>query len=252
MIIESFEIENWSCIRHVSVADLPSTGVIVLHGSNGTGKSSIIEALRACLFDFATSSKDSDLVKRFTRNCPDAPTITVNFRSGNELWQIKKHYKRSGECWLKRQVPGGDWKLETSTPSEVHDRTNSLVGGNDSKLGLQQLLWLTQAEFHLPKPKKLDQTVHSRLRDVLGVLQTKLDDAFVSKVKKRWSEWFAAQQKPGEQPKVKSTCTLTTNRDRLNELKAEQDKQDARFRDCEGKARRLEELEIEARAIESH
>ena len=47
MILEGFEIENWSCLKHVSVSSLPPTGVVVVHGPNGTGKSSIIAALRA-------------------------------------------------------------------------------------------------------------------------------------------------------------------------------------------------------------
>ncbi len=46
MILEGFTIENWSCIKHLTVSDLPQTGVVVLHGPNGTGKSSILEALR--------------------------------------------------------------------------------------------------------------------------------------------------------------------------------------------------------------
>ena len=42
MILEGFEIENWQCIKKVSVTDLPATGVIVLHGPNRRGKSSIV------------------------------------------------------------------------------------------------------------------------------------------------------------------------------------------------------------------
>jgi predicted ATPase len=41
MILESFEIENWSCIARLAVKDLPATGVVVLYGPNRTGKSSI-------------------------------------------------------------------------------------------------------------------------------------------------------------------------------------------------------------------
>lgn len=46
MIIEGFEVENWTCIKKLAVSGLPSTGVIVLHGPNRRGKSSLVKALR--------------------------------------------------------------------------------------------------------------------------------------------------------------------------------------------------------------
>ena len=56
MIIEGFEIENWTCIKKLAVCDLPPTGVIVLHGPNRTGKSSLVQALRACLMDYSSTT----------------------------------------------------------------------------------------------------------------------------------------------------------------------------------------------------
>ena len=56
MILEGFEIENWSCIKKVSVSGLPPTGVIVIHGPNRRGKSSIVQALRACLMDYSSTT----------------------------------------------------------------------------------------------------------------------------------------------------------------------------------------------------
>ena len=56
MIIEGFEIENWTCIKKLTVTGLPATGVIVLHGPNRRGKSSLVQALRACLMDYSSTS----------------------------------------------------------------------------------------------------------------------------------------------------------------------------------------------------
>ena len=56
MIIEGFEIENWTCIKKLTVSGLPATGVIVLHGPNRRGKSSLVQALRACLMDYSSTS----------------------------------------------------------------------------------------------------------------------------------------------------------------------------------------------------
>jgi predicted ATP-dependent endonuclease of OLD family len=81
MILESFEIENWSCIARLAVNDLPATGVVVLHGPNRTGKSSIIAALRACLMDFPANSSKKDLKRWFCRNTDLKPRVSVAFRS---------------------------------------------------------------------------------------------------------------------------------------------------------------------------
>ena len=69
MILEQFEIENWSCIRRAAVMDLPAAGVVVLHGPNRTGKSSVVAALRATLFDFQPTSTKAEL-KRFSPTGP--------------------------------------------------------------------------------------------------------------------------------------------------------------------------------------
>jgi len=49
MILEGFEIENWSCIKKVSVTSLPPTGVIVLHGPNRS--KAVFLSLRGCTLE---------------------------------------------------------------------------------------------------------------------------------------------------------------------------------------------------------
>ena len=207
MILEGFEIENWSCIKHVSVSDLPPTGTIVFHGPNGTGKSSIIEALRACLMDFPSGSASKELRRWFPKNGGEKPRVSVTFNARGSSWRIAKQFGTK-ESKLESRTAAGTWKLEKSTASDAHQEMRRLLGDRDSHSGLHQLLWLTQAEFHLPDPKKFDPDVQSQLRAVLGVLQTPLDDRFHARVKEGWSRWFGARSKPGEKPKLKKDCPL--------------------------------------------
>ena len=218
MILEGFEIQNWSCIKRVCIGNLPPTGVIVLHGPNGTGKSSIIEALRACLMDNKSTSRAID--RGFPKNSTEKPRVSVTFRADGTSWRITKQFG-SKESKLESRTAAGQWKLETADPSEAHDRARQLAGGSDSTLGLHQLLWLTQAEFRLPEPKKFAGDVQSRLRAVLGVLQTPLDDCFLGRVKEGWSRWFGARSKPGEMPKLKKGCPLDKALTALQQHKAE-------------------------------
>jgi hypothetical protein len=227
MIIEGFEIDHWSCLKRIAVDDLPSTGVIVLHGPNGTGKSSIVAALRACLLDYPSTSASKELKRWFPKDSTEKPRVSVTFRVGGTCWRITKQFGTKVSK-LERRTAAGAWSLEKSTAADAHEQTRALVGGKSSQAGLQQLLWLTQAEFHLPNPKDFDADVQSQLRGVLGVLQTPLDDRFLRRVKDEWCRWFGIRNKPGEKPKLKKDCSLDRalaelkrQRDKLAEIEAE-------------------------------
>jgi hypothetical protein len=246
MILEGFEIANWSCIKHVAVDALPATGVTVLHGPNGTGKSSIIEALRACLMDNKSTSKA--LGRGLPKNTSEKPRVSVTFRAAGTSWRITKQFN-SRECKLERRTPAGEWKMETADGSEAHDRTRQLTGANNSSLGLYQLLWLTQAEIRLPDAKSFDCDVQSRLRGVLGVLQTPLDDRFRARVTEGWARWFGGHSTPGEKPKLKKGCPLEKALALLEQHRAELDEVERQFRTYENFVERSTSLEVLSRKL---
>jgi hypothetical protein len=246
MILEGFEIDNWSCIKHVAVTDLRSTGIIVLHGPNGTGKSSIVEALRACLMDNKSTSKALD--RGFPKNSTEKPRVSVTFRTAGTSWRITKQFN-SKDSKLESRTTTGQWKLETADPSEAHERTRRLTGGSDSTMGLHQLLWLTQAEFRLPDPKKFDADVQSRLRAVLGVLQTPLDDRFLARVKEQWTRWFSVRSKPGETPKLKKDCSLDKDLQLLNKHREELARIEVEFANFEKMLEDSGSLEVRSRDL---
>ncbi len=248
MILEGFEIENWSCIKRVAIEDFPPSGIIVLHGPNGTGKSSIIQALRACLLDYKSGSVADRLKRWYPKNSADKPRVRVTFRTRGHTWRITKQFS-SKESQLESLTARGAWKLEQSTETSAHEETRKLVGGKDSNSGLQQLLWLTQAEFQLPKPSEFDLDVQSQLRAVLGVLQTPLDDRFLARVKKEWSEWFRAPMKPGEKPKVKKDCSLSKELAVLEQRRGELTVIEAEYKQMEGKVERSVDLEVRSRNL---
>ena len=93
MILTGFDIENWSCIKRVSVSNLPTTGVIVIHGPNRTGKSSIAQALRCCLMDYSSTS--TALKSRYPRGTAEKPAVTVGSRSGGMNYRITKQFGTS-------------------------------------------------------------------------------------------------------------------------------------------------------------
>jgi DNA repair exonuclease SbcCD ATPase subunit len=248
MILEGFEIENWSCIKHLAMAGLPPTGVVVLHGPNGTGKSSILAALRACLMDYPANSQAKDLKRWFPKNGDAKPRVSVTFHAQGRVWRITKQFG-SRDSKLESRTPAGGWKAEQSTAADAHEQTRRLVGDKDSHSGLQQLLWLTQTEFRLPEPKSFDSDVQSQLRSILGVLQTPLDDRFLCRVKEEWSRWFGARSKPGEKPKLKKDCPLDKAQMLLEKHRGQLADIESQYGDFEAKMGRADGLEVQIRDL---
>lgn len=238
MILEGFEIENWSCIKRVHVTGLPATGVVVLHGPNRTGKSSIVHALRSCLMDYASTS--AALKSCYTRGSGEKPVVSVTYRAGGTSYRITKQFGTS-KSKLESKTAEGVWTIETTSASEAHRRVCGHAGGEDSTKGLHQLLWLTQAEFRLPDVKKFDPAIQSQLRGILGVLQTPLDDRFIERVKKRWATWFSGQRKAG---KIKAGCKLAENLEKLEAGRAELKETEGKFIEVENLLRQSSELEL--------
>jgi hypothetical protein len=242
MILEGFEIDHWSCIQHLAVHDLPSTGVIVLHGPNGTGKSSTIAALRACLMDFSAQATAKDLKRYFPKAGDEKPRVSVTFRAQGSSWRITKHFGTKVSK-LERRTEAGTWTIEASSANDAHEQTRSLLGNKDSDQGLHQLLWLTQAEYQLPKPKEFDSDVQSQLRSVLGVMQTPLDDRFAQLVNEQWARWFSLKGKR------KKESSLDRNLGLLAQRRSELDALNAEFQNMEKLLERSGDLDVVRRDL---
>jgi DNA repair exonuclease SbcCD ATPase subunit len=248
MILEGFEIENWSCIRRLAIGNLPSTGIVVFHGPNGTGKSSIIAALRACLMDYASNSNAQGLHRNFPRNTNAKPRVSATFRAQGASWRITKVYG-TRDSRLEKRNASGKWEQVVASAADAHSQTLELVGSSSSEEGLHQLLWLTQAEYRLPDPKKFDADVQSRLRGVLGVLQTPLDDRFIERVRKEWSRWFTSYNTPGQATKLKPQCSLSKSLAALEVCRDRSADIEAKFQNVEAMTERSLALEEGAQRI---
>jgi hypothetical protein len=168
--------------------------------------------------------------------------VSVTFASECTTYRIRKSFG-SNKSELASRTATGDWRVETATAAEAHSRVCDLVSGDDSGKGLWQLLWLTQAEFQLPDPKKFDPNVQAQLRGILGVLQTPLDDRFIERVRKRWNEWHSGQRKAAKQHAIKDGCRLAQNQSKLETDKADLEACETRFNELEAQLRQTTELE---------
>ncbi|MGE3806754.1 MAG: AAA family ATPase, partial [Gemmataceae bacterium] len=193
MILRGIHIDHWRCIERLDLDDLPA-GIVVLHGPNRTGKSSIVKALRGCLFDFDHDSAKAEIRSSLPWNGAGPPRLCVEFETGGLLYRITKVMaRRQGGARLECRH-NGQWQLLEDSPKEASRRTRELLGSDRSTSGLQQLLWLDQGQTNLPA-SSIDTSLEERLINVLGVMVTGRDLAFQEALAARHDRWFGVSGK---------------------------------------------------------
>jgi DNA repair exonuclease SbcCD ATPase subunit len=239
MILRGLWVENWRCIRSLSLNDLP-LGVVVLHGPNRTGKSSLVKALRCCLFDADHNSTREEVASSLPWS-GGTPKVVVEFRVGGSDYRITKVFstKKEGTAKLEKNL-AGSWSTIEDAPKEAARRTRELLGSEKSTGGLNQLLWLTQGEVGLPTAGSIDTSLQKRLVDVLGVLITGRDLSFRQELEKRYRNFFTQ-----EQGKYKKDSAVSVWEQRLQERCKLRDDEKDKLRRWEDAIRQLAENEDE-------
>ena len=247
MILRSIHVEHWCCIAELDLPDLPSDGIVVLHGPNRTGKSSLVKALRGCLFDLDHDTTKTELKSCLPYNGAGPPKIVVEFEAGGERYRLSKVFsKRADGLSRLEKKSGPNWHDVGDSSKEAARKTRELLGADKSHQGFNQLLWLNQGIVFLPDEKDLDASLERRLVGVLGVMVTSRDLAFKEVLDKRCDSWFGARgsHKPTSPVSVWS-CRLEERRKKLAE---ERD----RLREVEKTIEELTECERQIPACKRH
>lgn len=165
MRIRELTIENFRKFRRPITLAGFSDGLNLVCEPNETGKSTVLDALRAALFERHGSK--SDRIRSFRPHGDDvAPTITVTFEIGDECWSLEKRFLMSPSVTL--EGPGGRFQSDAA-----EEKLQSLLGfaraGNkgadDESRGALGLLWVEQGAWSLAAP---GQAARKTLEDVLA------------------------------------------------------------------------------------
>ncbi|MDU7566394.1 ATP-binding protein, partial [Corynebacterium sp.] len=104
MRIHRLELNNVRGIEHLVLDELPETGVVVIHGENEAGKSTIVEAL-----DVVLTEKHGGRSKRIRALQPVgkdvAPEITAELSVGDYRFSIAKRWLSKKSCELHISSP---------------------------------------------------------------------------------------------------------------------------------------------------
>ena len=122
MRIHRLELINVRGIEHLALDELPETGVVVIHGENEAGKSTIVEAL-----DVVLTEKHSGRSKRIRALQPVgkdvAPEVTAELSVGEYRFRIAKRWLSKKSCELNVTAP----RPEQFTGSQADDELERIL-----------------------------------------------------------------------------------------------------------------------------
>ena len=107
MRIHSLNLHNVRGISQLELSELPETGVIVIHGDNEAGKSTIMDAIDACL-NYKYSGFPKDIKSLVPADGSGWPEIRLDLSIGPYRMEIYKQFSSSAaskKCELKFQSP---------------------------------------------------------------------------------------------------------------------------------------------------
>jgi energy-coupling factor transporter ATP-binding protein EcfA2 len=173
MKIRSLAIENFRRFREPMRLDGLTDGLNLICEPNESGKSTVLEAMRAALFE--RHGAGSGFIKSL-RPWGDetAPTVELTFDLGNDSWVVAKRFLQrpqitlSGPGGVTFTSDAGEEKLQTLLSFEKASNR----GADDESRGVLGLLWVQQgAALSLNAPGRIArETIQSVLASEVGAV----------------------------------------------------------------------------------
>lgn len=141
MRIHSIALRNFRAIDHLDIDHLPETGVIVIHGCNEAGKSTIVDAIDLVLRE--RHSAGGKKIKVFAPAGKDVgPEVTLSATVGETRFTIHKRWLKSKLAELTIHEP----RHQQFTGREADDRLQQILRDN-MDTDLAKVLFLRQGEL---------------------------------------------------------------------------------------------------------
>ncbi|MCT1627819.1 AAA family ATPase [Corynebacterium sanguinis] len=141
MKIHSISLRNVRAVEHLELDDIPDTGVMLLHGDNEAGKSTVLDAIDAVL-NFKHSTSDSRVKVLAPAGKDVGPEITLRATVGPYTFSVRKVFLRKKRSELTITAP----KREQFTGREADDKLEAILDEHLDKT-LAATLFLRQGEL---------------------------------------------------------------------------------------------------------
>jgi energy-coupling factor transporter ATP-binding protein EcfA2 len=125
LTFRSLTLSHVAGVTHAHL-EFPDSGVLVVHGPNEVGKSTLLRAIRLLLDDTPTSSRKREVKALKDVSVDEPTTISADLTVGDvELHLTKAFNKGSGRCELRVTAP----RAESLTGREASDRFAEIMRG---------------------------------------------------------------------------------------------------------------------------
>ena len=146
LVIRRIAVENFRKFRDPKIIENLTDGLNIIIEPNETGKSTLMEALRAAFF--VRHNTQNQLAKSFApRGDSVAPKVEVDFLVDGEEWSLRKKFLKSASVDVegpRGRAQGDDAEaLLNSLLGSVRDTSR---GGDLSTYGALGLLWVAQMD----------------------------------------------------------------------------------------------------------
>lgn len=221
MILERLKVSNWRNLRKPVELKGFSEGINIIHAPNGTGKSSLFEALRSGIFD-AHGSKKIKAVQPW--GCSLPAEVEVDFVHNGIHYRIKKRFlKRKFSCLWKKEKgvfqPLVDGRQADEKIREILKASNGVGAAKPEHWGLYQALWAPQGKLELGI---LSSNLTTNLQDALSnQLIGEKGNRLEKLLEERYLGFF--QPKKGQVRKGKNAPPIVALEEKRDQLQKECD-----------------------------
>lgn len=141
MRIHSLTITNFRAIEHLALEELPETGVIIVHGPNEAGKSTILEGIDLILNE-RHSAKGKKIAKYAPANKDVGPEVELSATVGEVEFTVRKRWLKSPQAELTVRAP----RRENFTGRNADDELSRILDEHLDRT-LMETLFLRQGEL---------------------------------------------------------------------------------------------------------
>ncbi|MCH6255589.1 hypothetical protein MLD52_03460 [Puniceicoccaceae bacterium K14] len=221
MILKRIAVTNWRSLLGAVELGPFSDGLNVIHAPNGTGKSSLFEAMRRGLFDVHhVKGNEIESVRPWGRDL--TPSVVIEFAEGSETYRVEKTFLSGASSKLSRLEDGkfqpiadsrnADTKIREILAAEAPGRGLS----KQEHWGLAQVLWAPQGELAIDK---ISGSANERLRAALGIqMSGESGGQIEEQIEARFLEYFTSK---GGYKKGKFAAPIVNLQEREVEIRSQ-------------------------------
>lgn len=241
MRIHSVIIDNFRAIEHLDTGELPERGVIIIHGDNEAGKSTILDAIDLVLRERSSSKKKE--VKAVAPLGRDAgPEVCLEATMGETRFRIHKRWLKSPLAKLDVITP----KPANYTGREAEDTLRDILAEHMDR-ELAQTLFLRQGQLDPGLQAAGIPSIAAALDAEAGTSAPGVEDtALMAAVEQEYAKYWTAGAKPKQKATYAAKFTaVDAAREALERYSAEVDELSAFVTEVERHEEEIRQAESE-------